>query len=241
MRFRACVAALAAVMSPGALFAMDAATPPPALGAHVFLGQGEGIGVDPAVTPPMDTQPSGSVFVAFNAGYASNDDAPIDSYRNTWRPLGRSMTYANYGDRFAVRAYVALGGKGGPGHTVSIRKRGEPTGELSLPFVEVRHATRVQAMAQSYAHPAPVVVSDTIHVDGPATLLAFWWGDGGVKRMTLTPSDGFQVIDTFTTLPDESGVQGVVAWREVKEPGTYRVHWTAEPVQGAALWLMAIR
>lgn len=241
MRFRACVAALAAVMSPGALFAMDAATPPPALGAHVFLGQGEGIGSDPAVTPPMDTQPSGSVFVAFNAGYASNDDAPIDSYRNTWRPLGRSMTYANYGDRFAVRAYVALGGKGGPGHTVSIRKRGEPTGELSLPFVEVRHATRVQAMAQSYAHPAPVVVSDTIHVDGPATLLAFWWGDGGVKRMRVTPGDGFQVIDAFTTLPDESGVQGVVAWREVKEAGTYRVHWTAEPVQGAALWLMAIR
>ncbi|SFW22212.1 hypothetical protein [Luteibacter sp. UNCMF366Tsu5.1] len=240
MRFRACVAALAAVMSPLALLAMDAATPP-ALGAHVFLGQGEGIGVDPAVTPPMDTQPSGSVFVAFNAGYASNDDAPIDSYRNAWRPLGRSMTYANYGDRFAVRAYVALGGKGGPGHTVSIRKRGEPTGELSLPFVEVRRATRVQAMAQSYADPAPVVASDTIHVDGPATLLAFWWGDGGVKRMTVTPSDGFQVIDTFTTLPDESGVQGVVAWREVKEPGTYRVHWTTEPVQGAALWLMAIR
>lgn len=221
--------------------AVTLAGPPPALGAHVFLGQGEGLGVSPAVTSPVETQATGSVFVAFNAGYASNDATPTDPYGNRWRPLGRAMTYANYGERFNVKAYIALDGKGGPGHTVSIVKRGEPAGELSLPFVEVRNATRVQAMAQSYADPAPVVASAEIHVDGPATLLAFWWGDGGVKRMTVTPGDGFQVIDSFTTLPDESGVQGVVAWRDVKEAGTYRVHWTSDPEQGAALWLIAIR
>jgi hypothetical protein len=189
----------------------------------------------------VDTQASGSVFVVFNAGYASNDATPTDSYRNRWRPLGHPMTYANYGDRFDVKAYVAVEGKGGPGHTVSILKRGEPAGELSLPFVEVRNATRVQAMAQTYAEPSLVVASDEIHVDGPATLLAFWWGDGGVKRMTVTPGDGFELIDAFTELPDESGVQGAVAWRQVAQAGTYRVHWTAAPVQGAALWIMAIR
>jgi hypothetical protein len=217
------------------------AAPPPGLGAHVFLGQGEGLGVSPAVTRAVDTQASGSVFVVFNAGYASNDATPTDSYRNRWRPLGHPMTYANYGDRFDVKAYVAVEGKGGPGHTVSILKRGEPAGELSLPFVEVRNATRVQAMAQTYAEPSLVVASDEIHVDGPATLLAFWWGDGGVKRMTVTPGDGFELIDAFTELPDESGVQGAVAWRQVAQAGTYRVHWTAAPVQGAALWIMAIR
>src|SRR5512142_2973794 len=164
--------------------------PPPALGAHVFLGQGEGLGVSPAVTRAVDTQPTGSVFVAFNAGYASNNATPTDTYRNRWKSLGRSMTYADYGDRFDVKAYVAVEGKGGAGHTVSIVKRGEPAGELSLPFVEVRNATRVQAMAQSYADASLVVASDEIHVDGPATLLAFWWGDGGVKRMTVTPGDG---------------------------------------------------
>jgi hypothetical protein len=215
--------------------------PASALGAHVFLGQGEGLGVSPAVTPGVDTQPAGSVFIAFNAGYASNDATPTDSYRNRWRSLGHAMSYANYGDRFAVQGYVAVGGKGGPAHTVSIEKRGEPAGELSLPFVEVRNATRVQAMAQSYADPSLVVASDEVHVDGPATLLAFWWGDGGVKRMTVTPGDGFALIDTFTELPDESGVQGAVAWRQVERAGTYRVHWTAAPVQGAALWLIAIQ
>lgn len=239
MLYRPFATLAAALLS--TLPAVTLADPPPALGAHVFLGQGEGLGVSPAVTRAVDTQTAGSVFVVFNAGYTSNGAIPTDTYHNRWRSLGRAMTYANYGERFDVKAYVALDGKGGPAHTVSIVKRGEPAGELSLPFVEVRHATRVQAMAQSYAAPALVVASDEIEVDGPATLLAFWWGDGGVKRMTVTPGDGFELIDAFTELPDESGVQGAVAWREVTEAGTYRVHWTAAPVQGAALWLIAIR
>ncbi|APG05443.1 hypothetical protein BJI69_17040 [Luteibacter rhizovicinus DSM 16549] len=215
--------------------------PAPSLGAHVFLGQGEGLGVSPAVTPAMETQANGSVFVIFNAGYSNNDGSPVDTYGNRWKPLGHPLVYADYGDRFDVRAYVATAGKGGPGHTVSITKRGEPKGELSLPFVEVRNASRVQAFAQNYAEQALVVASDEITVDGPATLLAFWWGDGGVKRMTATPGDGFQLIDAFLQLPDESGVQGAVAWRQVDAAGTYRVHWTVAPVQGAALWIMAIR
>lgn len=213
----------------------------PTLGAHVFLGQGEGLGVSPAVTRSVDTEPAGSVFIAFNAGYASNDAPPTDTYRNRWRPLGRPLGYAGYGDRFTVQGHVAADGKGGPSHAVSIRKHGEPKGELSLSFVEVRHATRVQDMARSYAEPSLIVTSGDVHVDGPATLLAFWWGDGGVKRMTVTPGDGFELIDAFTELPDESGVQGAVAWKRVDRAGTYRVHWTAAPVQGAALWLLSIR
>jgi len=232
-------ATLLLVLSSGAVAAAD--TPPPALGAHVFLGQGEGLGVTPATTAPVDTQVSGSVFIAFNAGYASNDATPRDTYGNRWKPLGGAQTYANYGDRFTVQGYVVTDGKGGAAHSVSIDKRGEPRGELSLPFVEVRHGTRVAAVARSYADGALQVASDTVTVNGPATLLAFWWGDGGVKRMTVSPGDGFRLIDAFVELPDESGVQGAVAWRQVETAGTYRVHWTVAPVQGAALWLIAIQ
>lgn len=238
-RLRATVAAAALFSIAPQVTASDPT--PPSLGAHVFLGQGEGLGISPAMTPPVDTRSRGSVFVVFNAGYASNDASPRDTYDNRWDTLGRAMSYANYGDRFDVKAYVALDGKGGINHSVSVIKRGEPRGELSLPFVEVRNASRVQALAQSYAGPSLVVASGEIHVDGPATLLAFWWGDGGVKRMTATPGDGFQLIDAFVELPDESGVQGAVAWRQVDSAGTYRVHWTAAPVQGAALWIIAIR
>lgn len=239
MRLLFSIAATAALglSGPGAM----ATEPGPSLGAHVFLGQGEGLGTDPAVTPPMDTAATGSVFIAFNAGYASNDGSLKDTYGNRWKSLGRAMTYANYGDRFDVKAYVALTAKGGTGHRISIAKAGEPKGELSLPFIEVRNATRVQAFAQNYADPAFEVTSKEITVDGPATLLAFWWGDGGVKRMTATPGDGFTLIDSFLQLPDESGVQGAVAWRQVDKAGTYQVHWTVAPVQGAALWIIAIR
>ncbi|QWT21694.1 hypothetical protein KPL74_06725 [Bacillus sp. NP157] len=235
-RLLACLLGLALIAT-----ASMAAEPPPSLGAHVFLGQGEGLGTDPAVTPAMDTAPTGSVLIAFNAGYASNDGRLEDTYANRWKSLGRPMTYANYGERFDVKAFVALAAKGGTGHRVSIAKPGEPKGELSLPFIEVRNATRVQAMAQNYADPSMVVASKSITVDGPATLLAFWWGDGGVKRMTAVPGDGFTLIDSFLQLPDESGVQGAVAWRQVDSAGTYQVHWTVAPVQGAALWIIAIR
>lgn len=218
-----------------------AAETAPSLGAHVFLGQGEGLGTDPAVTPAMDTAATGSVLIAFNAGYAANGGAPKDTYDNRWKTLGRAMTYANYGDRFDVQGFVALAAKGGAGHRISVAKPGEPKGEISLPFIEVRNATRVQAIAGNYADASPVVASKEITVDGPATLLAFWWGDGGVKRMSAVPGDGFTLIDSFLELPDESGVQGAVAWRQVDKAGTYQVHWTAAPVQGAALWIIAIR
>ncbi|MET0934596.1 MAG: hypothetical protein ABWX83_01305 [Luteibacter sp.] len=230
---------LAGLLSMSTTPAADMAAP--ALGAHVFLGQGEGLGVSPATTPAVDTQPGGSVFIVFNAGYASNDATPRDSFGNRWKPLGRAQTYADYGERFTVQGYVALAGRGGPSHTVTIEKHGEPRGELSLPFVEIRNASRVAAVARSYAGAALQVASDEITVNGPATLLAFWWGDGGVKRMTVTPGDGFRLIDAFVELPDESGVQGAVAWRQVDAAGTYRVHWTVAPVQGAALWLIAIQ
>lgn len=224
-----------------ALGAASAMAQGPTLGAHVFLGQGEGIGAHPAVTPSMDTAATGSVLIAFNAGYASNQGAPRDTYGNRWKSLGRALPYANYGDRFDVQAYVATSARGGPAHTLTIAKPGEPTGELSLPFIEIRNATNVQAFAQNYADASLVVASKSITVDGPATLLAFWWGDGGVKRMTATPGDDFTLIDSFVELPDESGVQGAVAWRQVDTAGVYQVHWTAAPVQGAALWIIAIR
>ncbi len=214
---------------------------PSSLGGHVFVGQPEGLGANPAQTPPMATQASGSVFIAFAAGYADNEAAPVDNYRNHWKPLDGGQTYAGYGGAFSVRPYVLVGGMGGPAHRVSIAKAGHPSGELSLSFVEIVRASRIAAIAKNYASPSETVSSETIDVDGPATLLAFWWGDGGVKRMDVTPDDGFQVIDNFTRLPDESGVQGVVAWKQVDRAGRYQVRWHVTPAQGAALWLIAIR
>ncbi|MDF3983212.1 hypothetical protein P3W23_14535 [Luteibacter sp. PPL554] len=213
---------------------------PPALGAHVFVAQAEGLGVSPAVTPALETRPRGSVFLAFTAGYASNDAVPTDNYRNAWTPLEHAVTYEGY-PAFDVKAYVVVNARGGPDYRVSVVKPGRPAGELSLPFVEVTHATQAPRVVQTYAAVSATMRSGDITVDGPATLLAFWWGDGGVKRMSVTPDDGFRTIDAFTRLPDESGVQGVVAWRHVEAAGTYHVSWSVSPAQGASLWIVAVR
>jgi hypothetical protein len=211
------------------------------LGAHTLLGQGEGLGVSPAVTRAVDTQASGSSLIVLSGGYSANDSAPVDSYANRWKKVG-DVPYGNgYGDRFNVKAYVALAAKGGPGHTVGIDKNGNATGEITVPFVEVKHAGVLKDVAQNYPPAGVVLTSGSVTTTGPATLVAFWWGDGGVKRMTAVPNDGFVVIDRFLDLPDESGVQCAVAFKQVPAAGTYNVSWVGAPVQGAILWLFAFQ
>lgn len=212
------------------------------LGAHTLYVQSEGLGATPAVTNPITTQKSGSVLIVFNGGYSGNSGQPVDTYSNRWKSLGRPVPYGNgYGDRFDVKAYIARSAKGGPGHTVSIAKPADPAGEISIPFVEIRQAGILEDVVQNYAPTGLVMTSGKVTTTGPATLIAFWWGDGGVKRMTAVPNNGFSVIDSFLRLPDNSGVQCAVAVRQVATPGTYDVSWTGVPAQGAILWLLAFQ
>lgn len=211
------------------------------LGAHTLLVQSEGLGASPAITAPIATQPSGSALIVFNGGYSENAAPPVDSYSNRWKQLGRPVTYGNGYDGFNVKAYVALSATGGPNHTVSIVKKANPAGEISVPFIEVRQAVDLQDVAQNYAGTGLVLTSGSVTTTGPATLVAVWWGDGGVKRMTAVPNNGFSVIDSFLRLPDNSGVQCAVAYRQVATAGTYNVSWIGAPIQGAILWLFAFQ
>lgn len=214
----------------------------PALGGHTLLAQSEGLGINPAVTEPVDTQPSGSTLIVFNGGYSSNDAPPADSYANRWKQLGPTVPYGNgYGDRFDVKAYIALAAKGGAHHTVSFAKPGNAPGEISVPLIEIKQAGVLKDVAQNYAPAGLVLHSGTVKTTGPATLVAVWWGDGGVKRMTAVPNNGFTVIDSFLKLPDNSGVQCAVAFKQVDAAGTYDVSWIGAPIQGAILWLFAFQ
>ncbi|GAB2579052.1 hypothetical protein ISP15_00505 [Dyella jejuensis] len=220
----------------------NGAIPSPSLGAHTLLTQSEGLGASPAVTAPLTTQPHGSSLIVFNGGYSSNAAGPRDRYGNRWKQLGNDVPFGNgYGDRFNVKAYVALDAKGGPGHTVSFAKDGNATGEISIPFIEIRHAGVLRDVSQNYAPTGLQLTSGNVTTTGPATLIAVWWGDGGVKRMTAVPNNGFAVIESYLTLPDNSGVQCAVAYKQVAAAGTYNVSWTGAPVQGAILWLLAFQ
>jgi hypothetical protein len=215
--------------------------PAPALGAHTLLTQSEGMGVTPALSSPIDTQPSDSSFIVLNGGYVKNAVAPVDSFSNHWKRVGRSVVFNGWDGAFDVTAYVALAGKGGAGHTVRIDKSGYPEGEITVPFIEVTHAGVLKDMAQNYPAPSLVLTSGSVTTTGPATLVAVWWGDAGVRNMSARPNNGFTVIDSYLLLPENSGVQCAVAYKQVSEAGTYDVSWVGSPIQGAILWLFAFQ
>lgn len=238
-----------------------AATPPeiPSLGTHTLLGQSEGQGISPAVSAPIATQASGSSLLVLVGSYASNDATPTDTYGNHWTQLGDSAYFRGYENRFSARAYVATDAKGGPDHRISIAKPGYAAGELSAPFIEIRHAGVLQDVAQNYPAPgladklerrwhllaggdgSATLTSGKVTTTGPATLVAVWWGDSRALKMTAVPDHGFKVIERWLDLPPNSAVQCAVAVKQVDGPGTWDVSWTSAPAQGAILWLFAFQ
>lgn len=210
-------------------------------GAHTLLGQEDGFGANPAVTAAIDTQAHGSSLLAFSAGYATNSLGPTDNKGNSWTPLGPPEVYRGYDGVFDVKAYVVLDAHGGSGHRLSITKNSVPTGELTLPFIEVRDATVLHQVARNYPAASTLLTSASVTTTGPATLVAVWWGDAGGLNHSATPNNGFTVIENFVALPPNSAVQCVVAVRQVATAGTYNVSWTTSPAQGAPLWLFAFQ
>jgi hypothetical protein len=228
----------------------------PSLGSHTLLVQPDGQGRDPAVAGPIRTQEAGSSLLVLVGGYTSNAGLPSDNYGNAWVQQGHSITYHGYGGRFSTAACVALSAKGGRKHRVTLAKRGEPAGEITAPFIEIRQAGVLQDVASNYAVPGLAarlgrklgqgwpqasLTSGSVTTTGPATLVAVWWGDAFVYRMTAVPDNGFKVIERFLDLPPSSGVQCAVAVRQVARAGTYQVTWRTAPAQGAILWLFAFQ
>jgi len=238
---------------------------PPALGAHTMLNQSEGDGSSPAVTSAIHTQESGNSLLVLVAGHADNDAEPTDSYANTWKRVGDAVTYNGYDGRFNARAYIAIGAHGGKHHTVQVLKAGSPNGEITIPFIEIVQAGKLQDVAQNYPTPgvtaraankltrawqgmtggtdttSTLLTSGTVTTTGPATLVAVWLGEAYIYNMSAVPDDGFKVIDSYLHLPPNSGVQCAVAIKQVDKAGTYSVTWNDSPAQGAILWLFAFQ
>jgi hypothetical protein len=211
------------------------------LGSHVLLWHEDGNGPGVAVTPPVNTQASGSSLIAFSAGYASNNALPTDNMGNSWSPLGAPVVYRGYNGEFDVKAYAVFGANGGNGHSLSIIKNGVPSGEITVPFIEIRQTAALHAIAQNYPAASSVVTSASVTTSGAATLLAFWWGDATGLQHSAIPNNGFSIIENFVNLPPNSAVQCVVAVRQVASAGTYNVSWTQSPSEGAVLWLLAFQ
>lgn len=244
--------------------AATSATQSPSLGAHTLLWQSVDKGVSPLVTAPLATQSTGSSMLVIEGGAVGNAEPPTDSAGPVWKPVAHDI-YRGYDERFDTRAWVATDAHGGGDYQIRVVKPLDPAGEMTVGLVEIRNAGVLQDVASNY--PAPQrfdaflarlvnslpnrlqlylggsarLTSAAVTTTGPATLIAVWWGDATVYRMTAVPDDGFKMIESFLHLPPNSGVQCAVASREVSAAGTYRVTWTGRPAQGAILWLFAFQ
>jgi len=211
------------------------------LGSHTLLAHEDGNGAPIATTAPITTAAAGSTLIAFSAGYTDNDQPPTDTYGNAWVRLGDPVFYRGYDGQFDVTAYLVLHTTGGAAHRVSVVKNGVPAGEITVPFIEVRDAGLLQDVAVTYPDASTSLLSGDVTTTGPATLVAFWWGDATGLHHSAIPGDGFTLIENFVDLPPNSAVQCAVAVREVAGAGTYHVTWATSPAQGAPLWLFALQ
>src|SRR5579863_1981596 len=107
----------------------------PRLGAHTLAVDAYGNGHAVLTTRQVQTQPSGSTFVAV-VGY-HQPGTVSDSKGNTWATLGTPITFSSEaGSYFA--AFACASCRGGSGHTFSFTKAaGDNTDEATLMVIEV--------------------------------------------------------------------------------------------------------
>lgn len=226
---------------PGMRYCPPAQASASMLGAHTLYWQENDFGTPVASTQPINTASNGSILLLFNAGSSYNDQTPTDNKGNTWMPFGPPVEYRGYNGDFDVKAYAVLAAHGGNGHVATINKPDNPGAEITMALVEIRNVNSIWAVAQNYPATSSTVTSGSVTTTGPATLLAFWWGDASGLTHSAVPNNGFSIIENFVNLPPNSAVQGVVAYRQVAAAGTYNVSWTNSPPEGAILWLFAFQ
>lgn len=210
------------------------------VGNHVLDFDIDGTGGTSITTPGITTQAAGSGFViSVGRGLLSGHVAPTDSKGNTYSQLGSAHAYTLW-PLSGTALYASLAGTGGASHTFSVAKPSND--ETTIAVVEVKGGKRVQDQGWNEVLSGSPQTSPSVVTTGPATLIAFRWGDGNLGTThDATPNNGFTVVDKVIT--DTTLVQCVVAVKDVVAPGTYNVTWT--PVspsnEGAQHWLIAIQ
>jgi hypothetical protein len=199
-------------------------------------------------TPAMATQPSGStIVVSIGRGDNTLFVLPTDSAGNApYKQQGQMHPYVPLYPESGTAVYAFTSAKGGPSFTVSTTTGTNSKGqydEITLAAVEVIEGTRIQDVQWNEPTSAPLT-SKSVTTTGPATLIAFWWGDGYFYNPPLSqnasPNNGFVVVNT-NAKDTSSFVQCAVAVKNVTAAGTYNVTWKATPAQGAQLWLIAVQ
>jgi len=212
----------------------------PRLGAHALAYYAQGAAGGALMTSPTATQSTGStIVVSVGRGILAESKLPTDNKGNSpYQQIDTDHAYEPSYPNSGTALYAFASAKGGADFQVSTNNADGD--ETTLAFVEVIDGKRVEDYSWKMAETAKTVTSDGVATTGPATLVAFWWGDANQYfDKQAVPGDGFTRVDSI--LKEGSLVQCAVAVKNVTEAGTYTVSWTADPVQGAQLWLVAVQ
>jgi hypothetical protein len=203
-------------------------------------------------TPAMTTAASGStIVVSVGRGdidkFAAAGALPVDAAGNAPYLQQGLNPYAHPYETSGTALYTFASARGGPGFQVTTSTGRSTSGqldEITIAAVEVVEGTQIVGPVwnrPSQPSTSTPITSNSITTTGPATLVAFWWGDAfpGTPQ-SATPGNGFSRIDT-NAFETGSFVQCAVAVKNVSAAGTYNVTWTSDPPQGAQLWLVAVQ
>ena len=202
-------------------------------------------------TPKLATAASGStIVVSVGRGDINKFSAvgalPVDTAGNTPYLQEGPNPYENF-DQSGTALYTVTNARGGPGFQVTTSTGRSTSGqldEITIAAVEVVEGTQI--VGQVWNRPAEPstsapIISNSVTTTGPATLVAFWWGDAFPRTpQSATPGNGFTLVDT-NAFETDSFVQCAVAVKNVSVAGTYNVTWMSDPLQGAQLWLVAVQ
>jgi hypothetical protein len=216
----------------------------PGLGAHgLSYHKYQASSPSSISTPALATEPSGSTIIAsIGRGDKSQFVLPTDNKGNSpYTQLGDIHNYVPYYPNSGTAVYAHTDAKGGSDFALTTTT--PSSDEITITAVEVIEGSKVQAFEWNEVSLAPLT-SNKVTTTGPATLIAFWWGDGFFSNPPMpqkaTPNNGFTVVDT-NAQEIGSFVQCAVAVKNVTAAGSYDVTWTATPAQGAQMWLIAVQ
>ncbi len=230
--------AAAAVVLP---FAMTA-TAAPSLGAHTLTNYFIGTNTSPKIsTRAVTTQNSGStMLVGIGRGdITAFTQVPTDNKTNApYVQLGSTHPYVPLYPDSGTALYAFASFVGGSGHVVTASTVAGD--EVTLDAVEIKNGGVIQDYKWNEVLQGHPLTTLDVTTTGPATLVAFWWGDGNQYfAHTAVPDSGFTVIDSI--LPIGSYGQCAVATKDVTAAGSYHVTWNSDGNEGAQLWLVAVQ
>lgn len=205
----------------------------------------------------LTTQASGSIVVLASGGNSADvTQTWTDNKGNTIRKLAAVQDYpdfSGYGTQVGVIDHPMTGGSS-HAFTFPVQDEDENTSFA----VEVVGGGRIKHLHVNDANAGAgtTLGIGPITTDGPAVLIALWWGSspvnppfsgsggpggGGIGTpFTAVPDSGFTVLDENMNNFESGEVQAACAAKVVEVAGSYSVTWTHSPAQGAQLWLVAV-